>query len=215
MLSDYSHFSSSITAGIDEAGRGCLAGPVVAAAVILPSNISIVGLADSKTIPSIHRYDLAITIKKLALAWGLGVIWPREIEKINILQATFKAMARASSVLKIRPELLLIDGNKTIPHEIFLQLALKHIPRQKAIIRGDASIPTISAASILAKTFRDTLMSKLDKRYPGYNFFKHKGYGSQEHRNILQKIGPSPIHRMTFRGVVPSSNIIQRSNYLS
>lgn len=193
---------SLITAGLDEVGRGCLAGPVVAGAVILPDTISIDGLADSKTISSNRRYILAKKIYETAISWGLGVVWPKEIDEINILQASLKAMAHAATVLKTFPELLLIDGNKTIPQKFFIQFGWNVLPIQYSIIKGDASIPAISAASIIAKTFRDTLMSKLDKRYPQYNFSKNKGYGSKKHRKILQKIGPSPIHRMTFKGVI-------------
>lgn len=193
---------STISAGLDEVGRGCLAGPVVAAAVILPINSSIDGLADSKTISTNHRYVLAKKIYKIAVSWGIGVVWPKEIDKINILQASLKAMAHAATVLKVSPELLLIDGNKYIPQKIFIQLGWNALPTQQTIVKGDATIPAISAASIIAKNFRDTLMSKLHKLYPQYNFSKNKGYGTQEHREVLQKIGPSPMHRMTFKGVL-------------
>ena len=195
---------ASAVAGIDEAGRGCLAGPVVAAAVILPEGASIPGLADSKTLSATRRDGLAAEIGTVALAWGLGVIWPSEIDRINILQATLRAMCHAASVLKICPQALVIDGNQTIPASFFARYpdVWAHAPLQRAVVDGDALIPAISAASILAKTFRDQLMDKLDRRYPGYGFSRHKGYGSKEHLEALRLHGPSPIHRMTFRGVV-------------
>ena len=169
----------SAVAGIDEAGRGCLAGPVVAAAVILPEGAVIPGLADSKVLSPTRRDGLAAEIGAVALAWGLGVVWPPEIDRINILQATLKAMCHAASVLKVRPKGLLIDGNQTIPAPLFRQRAAcwPSSPRQKSIVDGDALVPVISAASIIAKTFRDMLMDKLDNRYPGYGFAKHKGLG--------------------------------------
>lgn len=202
----FSRVLPSAIAGIDEAGRGCLAGPVVAAAVILPSKASIKGLTDSKKLSATRRNGLAAKIGSVALAWGIGVVWPKEIDQINILQASLKAMAHAATVLKTRPKLLLIDGNKTIPYILFSRFGWKTSPFQQAIVQGDARVPAISAASIIAKTFRDMLMSKLDKRYPQYGFSQHKGYGSKEHLHILQKLGPSPIHRITFRGVLPHTS---------
>ena len=144
----------SAVAGIDEAGRGCLAGPVVAAAVILPEGAVIPGLADSKVLSPTRRDGLAAEIGAVALAWGLGVVWPPEIDRINILQATLKAMCHAASVLKVRPKGLLIDGNQTIPEPLFRQRAAcwTSSPRQKSIVDGDALVPVISAASIIAKT---------------------------------------------------------------
>ncbi len=192
----------SMQAGIDEAGRGCLAGPVVAAAVILPEDANIPGLADSKVLSPSRRDGLAAEIGTVALAWGLGVVWPSEIDRINILQATFKAMCHAASVLKVRPEALLVDGNQTVPEHLFRMRGWKVAPVQKAVVDGDALVPSISAASIIAKTFRDMLMEKLDRRYPGYGFARHKGYGSREHLEALGRLGPSPMHRLTFRGVV-------------
>lgn len=197
----------SSVAGIDEAGRGCLAGPVVAAAVILPVGIEIGGLTDSKQLSPSRRNGLAAEIGTLAVAWGLGVVWQQEIDRLNILQATFRAMWHAAIVLKIRPEALLIDGNQTIPEKFFRASKNRWTPppRQRAIVSGDARVPAISAASILAKTFRDTLMDKLDRRYPGYGFIRHKGYGSREHLEALQTLGPCPLHRRTFRGVLSGS----------
>ncbi len=181
-----------LLAGVDEAGRGCLAGPVVASAVILPPGIIIPGLADSKKISSANRESLASEIKARSIHWSLGLAWPAEIDRINILQATLQAMSRAVRHLLPRPDRLLIDGNQKLP---------VNIP-QKSIVGGDACEPCISAASIMAKTFRDRLMCKLDRRYPGYGLAMHKGYGTRQHLSALQRMGPSPMHRMTFRGVV-------------
>ncbi|MBQ9451702.1 MAG: ribonuclease HII [Desulfovibrio sp.] len=205
-------------AGIDEAGRGCLAGPVVAAAVILPARFDLPGLDDSKSL-SVHlRETLAPRIKSCALAWGLGVVWPPRIDACNILQASLEAMAQAVRVLQISPALLLVDGNKTIPAAVLASTWQKgHTgppPRQRAIVHGDASEPAISAASILAKTFRDALMCHLAKRWPGYGFEKHKGYGTREHFATLQLLGPCPQHRRTFRGVLPRQSALQQATLL-
>jgi ribonuclease HII len=181
------------TAGVDEAGRGCLAGPVVAGAVILRADRAIDGLNDSKQLDARRRQELAEHIRRDALCWSLGLAWPPEIDQVNILQATRLAMLRAVDRLKQAPELLLIDGDKTIPSSI----------AQRTEIKGDARIPAISAASILAKTFRDRLMAKLDKRYPGYGFAQHKGYGAQAHREAIQRLGPCRMHRRSFAGVKP------------
>lgn len=186
-------------AGVDEAGRGCLAGPVVAGAVILPDSFHLPGLNDSKKLTAVRRAALEPAIKTQAVAWGLGVIWPAEIDRINILQATFRAMAQAVAVMKIRPVSLLIDGNKTIPVHLLVSPALP----QRAIVDGDALEPAISAASILAKTFRDRLLTVLDRRYPGYALAVHKGYGTAAHLAALRSLGPCPQHRLTFRGVLP------------
>lgn len=183
-------------AGIDEAGRGCLAGPVVAAAVILPEDFepsALPGLTDSKALSAARREELAPKIRQLALAWSLGLAWPGEIDRVNILAATLSAMARAAALLRVRPALLLIDGNKTCPAPL----------PQRAIVNGDALIPAISAASILAKTFRDRLLCALDRRHPGYGFSGHKGYGAASHFEALRELGPCPQHRLTFRGVLP------------
>jgi ribonuclease HII len=182
-------------AGVDEAGRGCLAGPVVAAAVILPADCTIVGLDDSKKLSRARRELLAHEIKAQAVAWALGLSWPREIEEVNILQATLRAMGRAVGRLKRSPAFLYIDGNRTIP------LSLP----QQAVVGGDGTIPCISAASILAKTFRDHLLVHLDRRYPGYGLAAHKGYGTRVHLERIRALGPSPMHRATFRGVRPET----------
>ncbi|MGE4552580.1 MAG: ribonuclease HII [Desulfovibrionaceae bacterium] len=190
------------TVGVDEAGRGCLAGPVVAGAVVLPARFDMPDLDDSKALSAELRFDLAPEIRARAVAWGLGVAWPREIEAVNILQATLLAMSRA--VRNLRPRLtqdralrlVLIDGNQTIPPGLLPAGVLQH-----AVVGGDASVQAISAASVLAKTWRDRLMEKFDARYPGYGLAKHKGYGTAEHKAALARLGPTPLHRATFRGV--------------
>ena len=209
---------SAQTAGIDEAGRGCLAGPVVAGAVILPQQYDLPGLTDSKACTARQRHLLAPLIKKCALAWGLGIIWPGRIDHINILQATFEAMSLAIRHLRTTPALLLIDGDKTVPEHVLARLwSQGHAgtpPRQRAIIQGDATEPAISAASILAKTCRDRLMTSLDKRWPGYGFAVHKGYGTREHYEALRRLGPCPQHRLTFRGVCEEKTAAVRQGSL-
>lgn len=182
-----------VVAGVDEAGRGCLAGPVVTGAVILPVEYDLPGLTDSKLLSASKRAVLAQAIKAQALSWALGFSWPREIDRINILQATLQAMARAEGALSVRPDLVLVDGNQPYPSSI----------SQRTVVGGDVLCPCISAASILAKTFRDELMISLDQRYPGYGFAVHKGYGTKVHRDALGRLGPSPAHRVSFRGVIP------------
>lgn len=196
-----------LSAGLDEAGRGCLAGPVVAAAVILSAPIP--GVRDSKTLSSVRREKLAPVIKSKALSWSLGVVWPRRIEEINILQAALEAMAKAASLLALRPGILLIDGCQTIPARVLSRVwATQDVPEQRAIIKGDALDPAISAASIIAKTFRDRLMGHLGRRWPGYGFESHKGYGTKEHYAALAQLGPCPQHRRTFRGVSVQGNLL-------
>ena len=193
--------------GVDEAGRGCLAGPVVAAAVLFFPNFSfseaLPGLDDSKKLTEKNRHRLAPAIKRHAVAWSLGISWPKEIDTINILNATFRAMARAVIGLKLddpRPGLL-IDGNHIIRPDAWRFVTMLPYPTQSAIIDGDALVPQIAAASVLAKTFRDALLCKLDIRYPGYGFAEHKGYGTRSHRDAIIVRGPCSMHRKTFRGV--------------
>ncbi|MDQ7032192.1 MAG: ribonuclease HII [Desulfonauticus sp.] len=178
-------------AGVDEVGRGCLAGPVVAAAVILPDNFYIPFLTDSKKLSPLKRQEIAIQIKAQATAWAFGFSWPKEIDRINILQASLKAMQRAVLNLKQCPDLIFVDGKHKIPLEL----------PQKAVIKGDLLIPQISAASILAKVIRDKVMFSLDKKYPGYGFKQHKGYGTKLHLQKIKLFGPSPMHRLSFKGV--------------
>ena len=194
-----------LTAGVDEAGRGCLAGPVVAAAVILPSEYDLPGLDDSKKLKSAQRDELAVLIKQCAVAWSVGLVPASEIDKINILQATFKAMGQAVLGLSPIPEYVLIDGNKTVPGLEF---------KQKAIVKGDSLFPVISAASIIAKTHRDGLMAEMDKEFPGYGFASHMGYGTKAHLAGLEKLGPCPEHRMTFKKVKPEPEKKDRQSCL-
>ncbi len=188
-------------AGVDEAGRGCLAGPVVAGAVILPGGYDLPGLGDSKALTEAKRQSLEPAIKSQALAGGLGVVWPADIDRVNILQATFRAMARALAVLRAAPLLVGVDGDKIIPSHLFPYPGVS----QRAVIGGDAFVPAISAASVLAKTFRDRLMERLDARHPGYGFALHKGYGTKAHLEALARLGPCAQHRKTFRGVLPQA----------
>lgn len=201
--------ASLLTAGIDEAGRGCLAGPVVAAAVLLPADCDLPGLTDSKAMSSSARESMAPRIRACALSWGLGVVWPEHIDRINILQATFEAMSRAVCCLRLAPGFLLIDGNKTLPDAVLQPFWHKGhagpLPGQQAVVQGDKSIPAISAASVLAKTFRDSLMLHLARRWPGYGFDVHKGYGTRAHYAALHRLGPCPQHRLTFKGVAPQT----------
>ena len=179
-----------IEAGCDEAGRGCLAGPVVAAAVILPKSFKHPLLNDSKKMTATQRKLLYPIIKEKALAWGIGVVDHQEIDKINILNASFLAMHRAVDQLSERPELLLIDGNRFNPYK-----GIGH----ECIIKGDAKFLSIAAASVLAKQKRDEIMEEYALKYPAYNWSKNKGYPTKEHRAAIKKIGTSPIHRMTFK----------------
>lgn len=181
-----------LVAGVDEAGRGPLAGPVFAAAVVLdPDQPLIEGLNDSKLLTAARRAALFDRIRNDCLAWAMGVAEVDEIDRVNILQATMLAMQRAVAALQVRPEQALVDGNRCPP-----------LPcPATAVINGDRLIPAISAASILAKHARDQLMIQLDEEYPGYAFAKHKGYGTAEHLAALRSLGPSPVHRRSFRPV--------------
>lgn len=226
--------------GIDEAGRGCLAGPVVAAAVLFPEGFDISsrlpGLTDSKKLSIAKRETLAARTVELAVAHGLGIVWQEEIDAVNILNATFRAMARAAlSLAADLPDAcgrdgtlpaMLIDGNRIIPPfhwgncaEFFegggsdwgrlldlperpLPGRIPPLPEQYAVVGGDALVPSVSAASVLAKTARDKIMKTMDALYPGYGLARHKGYGTKEHLAVLVEKGPSPAHRKTFRGVL-------------
>ena len=178
-------------AGVDEVGRGPLAGGVVAAAVILDPATPIPGLNDSKKLSDKQRQELVMLIKEHALALSIGRSSVAEIDSLNILQASLLAMQRAVEALRRRPQLVYVDGN--------------HLPdwrfQAKAIVRGDAKIPTIAAASVLAKVTRDREMEALDSLYPGYGLAKHKGYPTKQHLEALAKLGPSPIHRKSFAPV--------------
>ena len=176
-------------AGIDEAGRGPLAGPVVAAAVILPHKTKIPGLDDSKKLSPKKREKLYIEIKKKAVSIGVGIVSEKVIDRINILKATLRAMHEAVERLSITPEHILVDGDKKIP-----SISLN----QTAIPKGDSKCSSIAAASIIAKVTRDRIMVKLDAEYPGFGFAIHKGYGTKAHKKVLRKFGRSPIHRLSF-----------------
>jgi ribonuclease HII len=180
-----------LTAGVDEVGRGPLAGPVVAAAVIRDPARPIVGLKDSKQLSERKREALAAHIRSDALVWALGRAEVEEIDAINILQASLLAMQRAVAALALAPELVLVDGN--------------HCPRlacaAQAVVKGDALVPAISAASILAKVSRDREMCELDAHYPGYGLAQHKGYPSKAHLAALQTLGASPVHRRSYAPV--------------
>lgn len=206
-------------AGVDEAGRGCLAGPVVAAAVILPADYELPGLADSKKLKPAVRRKLAKEIKAQALAWGLGLGTVEEIDARNILQATFLAMARAVAALRARrpgqrlPGLL-IDGNQRLPGQICAAfLAACPQLRQESVVKGDGRIPAIAAASILAKTHRDRLMEAIARRYPGYGLAEHKGYATKIHYAALDALGPCPAHRLTFAGVLKPAKPLGTQQY--
>lgn len=183
-------------AGIDEAGRGPLAGPVVAAAVILDPSRPIAGLNDSKKLSEAARERLAAEIREKALAWGVAEASAQEIDRINILQATFLAMRRATEALQHAPEKALIDGNKVPPG----------LPcHGEAVVKGDGKIAAIAAASILAKTYRDALMRALGRDYPQYGFEKHMGYPTPAHFAALEAHGPCPAHRRSFAPVAQLS----------
>ncbi len=178
-------------AGVDEAGRGPLAGPVVAAAVILPEGIELAGVTDSKKMSVKARKQAFFVIQQEALATGIGVVSHRYIDEFNILQASLEAMRRATLALDPLPDFLLIDGIHFVPLSI----------PQRCLKKGDLISRSISAASVLAKVYRDWIMQCFHEMYPGYGFNKHKGYGTARHMKAIRQYGPTPIHRMTFKGV--------------
>ena len=177
-----------IICGVDEAGRGPLAGPVCAAAVILPPNTIIPGLDDSKKLSDKKRRELFPIIQQTALAYGIAFASHEEIDEINILQATYLAMERAIAQLAVKPDYALIDGNRAKDFGLPV----------KTVVKGDSLSANIAAASVLAKVTRDELMESMAEEYPGYAFEIHKGYGTKAHYAALAELGPSPIHRMTF-----------------
>ena len=178
-----------IEAGCDEAGRGCLAGPVFAAAVILPETFQNELLNDSKQLTEKRRYALRPIIEQEALAWAVGIVTPEEIDRINILKASFLAMHRAVDQLKVRPQHLLIDGNRFTPYP--------DVPHT-TIVKGDGTYMSIAAASILAKTYRDDYMNQLDERFPVYHWKENKGYPTKAHREAIRQFGITPHHRKSF-----------------
>ena len=178
----------TVICGVDEAGRGPLAGPVCAAAVILPDHIEIPGLTDSKKLSDKKRRELFPIIKEQAIAYGIGLASEKEIDEINILQATFLAMQRAIDQLEGKADIALIDGNREKDFGLPV----------KTVVKGDSLSANIAAASVLAKVTRDDIMTEMAETYPGYGFEIHKGYGTKAHYAALTEKGPSPIHRMTF-----------------
>jgi ribonuclease HII len=178
-----------LVAGVDEAGRGCWAGPVVAAAVVLPAGWCPAALDDSKQLTPARREALFVEIRREALSWAACAVGPREIDRANILRATLQAMARAVVRLRPAPDLVLVDGLQTPP------VACEAV----AVVKGDATSAAIAAASIVAKVLRDRVMTAWDRRYPGYGFAAHKGYGAAVHREAIARLGPCPLHRMSYR----------------
>ena len=178
-----------VEAGCDEAGRGCLAGSVYAAAVILPPDYHNELLNDSKQLTEKRRYALRETIQRDAVAWAVGVVTPEEIDNINILNASILAMHRALDQLAVRPEAVIVDGNRFKPYG--------NVPFS-TIVKGDGKYLSIAAASILAKTYRDDYMGKLDEEYPQYDWKSNKGYPTKKHRDAIRKFGTTPYHRRTF-----------------
>tara|TARA_B110000459_G_C16497039_1_gene441600 strand:- start:67 stop:657 length:591 start_codon:yes stop_codon:yes gene_type:complete len=184
-------YENLLLAGVDEVGRGPLAGDVIAAAVILDPKVTILGLADSKKISEKKRQKLAIDIKDKALCWSIARSTIEEIDLYNILEATMMAMKRAVDGLKIIPEHVLVDGNR---------LPSWHYSSE-SIVNGDDNVSSISAASIIAKVYRDKEMCEFDNLYPGYDFFSHKGYGTKKHLEAIKRLGPSALHRKSFEPV--------------
>lgn len=178
-----------LEAGCDEAGRGCLAGAVYAAAVVLPPDFEHETLTDSKQLTPHQRYALREVIEREAIDWAIGRVDPQEIDEINILNASFLAMHRALDQLKIRPQFLLIDGNRFRPY--------RNLP-YRTIVKGDGKYLSIAAASVLAKTYRDDYMTELDATYPQYGWKQNKGYPTRQHRLAIRKYGSTPFHRLTY-----------------
>ncbi|MDX1907579.1 MAG: ribonuclease HII [Bacteroidia bacterium] len=181
-------------AGVDEAGRGCLAGPVVAAAVILPPDASLPGLTDSKQLSHAQRMTLRPMIQEMAIAWNIGMASAGRIDEVNILQATYDAMHEAVAGLAVTPVFLSIDGNRFRPYP-----GIAHA----CLVKGDSRLLSIAAASVLAKTYRDDLMDLLHAEYPQYGWNQNRGYPTQAHREALLAWGPSPCHRRSFRWQAP------------
>lgn len=189
MLSSHYYNDYAIEAGCDEAGRGCLAGSVFAAAVIFPADYHNADLNDSKQLSARRRYALREIIERDATDWAVGIVTPEEIDRINILNASILAMHRALDKLAVRPQAVIVDGNRFKPYGT--------LP-YTTIVKGDGKYLSIAAASILAKTFRDDYMDELDQKYPQYDWKSNKGYPTRKHREAISRYGTTPYHRMSF-----------------
>lgn len=189
MLSSHYYNDYALEAGCDEAGRGCLAGSVFAAAVIFPVDYHNADLNDSKQLSARRRYALREVIERDATAWAVGIVTPEEIDRINILNASILAMHRALDKLAVRPQAVIVDGNRFKPYGT--------LP-YTTIVKGDGKYLSIAAASILAKTFRDDYMDELDEKYPQYDWKSNKGYPTRKHREAISRYGTTPYHRMSF-----------------
>ncbi len=197
MLLDH-YYEGKIEAGCDEAGRGCLAGSVYAAAVILPIGYQNELLNDSKQLTEKRRYELREIIERDAVAWAVGIVTPEEIDKINILNASILAMHRALDQLKVRPEAVIVDGNRFKPYYPSpITQHPKPLPHT-TIVKGDGKYLSIAAASILAKTYRDDYMNQLAEEYPQYDWLSNKGYPTKKHREAIRQYGTTPYHRMSY-----------------
>lgn len=191
------YYEGLIEAGCDEAGRGCLAGSVYAAAVILPDGYENPLLNDSKQLTEKRRYELRDIIQRDAVAWAVGIVTPEEIDRINILNASILAMHRALDQLTVRPEAIIVDGNRFKPYHPAVDGSPVNIPHT-TIVKGDGKYMAIAAASILAKTYRDDYMNELAKEYPQYDWRKNKGYPTKKHREAIRQYGTTPYHRMSY-----------------
>jgi len=196
MLKDH-YYEGKIEAGCDEAGRGCLAGSVFAAAVILPSGYENELLNDSKQLTERRRYALRAEIERDAVAWAVGIVTPEEIDRINILNASILAMHRALDQLTVRPEAVIVDGNRFKPYRPVVDGSPVDIP-YTTIVKGDGKYLSIAAASILAKTYRDDYMNRLAEEFPQYDWRSNKGYPTKKHREAIRQYGTTPYHRRTF-----------------
>lgn len=191
------YYEGKIEAGCDEAGRGCLAGSVYAAAVILPEDYRNDLLNDSKQLTEKRRYQLREIIQRDAVAWAVGIVTPEEIDRINILNASILAMHRALDQLKVRPEAIIVDGNRFKPYCPVVGSATVNIPHT-TIVKGDGKYLSIAAASILAKTYRDDYMNQLAEEYPQYDWLSNKGYPTKKHRDAIRQYGITPYHRKSY-----------------
>ena len=191
------YYEGLIEAGCDEAGRGCLAGSVYAAAVILPDGYENPLLNDSKQLTEKRRYELRDIIQRDAVAWAVGIVTPEEIDRINILNASILAMHRALDQLKVRPEAIIVDGNRFKPYHPAVGGSPVNIPHT-TIVKGDGKYMAIAAASILAKTYRDDYMNGLAEEYPQYDWLSNKGYPTKKHREAIRQYGTTPYHRMSY-----------------